>query len=229
LIGPSGCGKTTLLYLLAGIYPAQSGKIRWPGGANRDRASASQRHRLSMVFQKETLLPWLTVTANIELFTRFTRGADKQAVRKRTGELIELASLRGFENSYPNQLTGGMRRRVQFLSAVAPSPEILLLDEPFSAVDEPTRVRIHQDVFEILRLLKTTTVLATHDLAEVISLCDEIVILSNRPGTVHSRHSVPFGEERNMLELRRTPEFLRLYGTLWDELRDQIERTAVTG
>jgi NitT/TauT family transport system ATP-binding protein len=224
VIGPSGCGKTTLLYLLAGIYAPSEGAIAWETDDSQRGRRRGRDPRLSMVFQKDTLLPWRTVTGNIELFATYNRGINRQALRERTRELIELASLHGFEDAYPNQLSGGMRRRVQFLAAVAPSPKVLLLDEPFSALDEPTRIRIHQDVFEILRVLGTTMIIATHDLAETISLCDEVIILSSRPGRIHSRHVIPFGEERNMMELRQTPEFLEIYATLWEQLRGQIER-----
>jgi NitT/TauT family transport system ATP-binding protein len=228
VIGPSGCGKSTLLFLLAGIYQPQAGTIRWREQSDVEAAETEHRHRLAMVFQGDTLLPWRTVTGNVELFAQFQHGLDKQAVRKRTSQLIDLAALHGFEDTYPYQLSGGMRRRVAFLQAAAASPEILLLDEPFSALDEPTRIGIHQDVFSILRELKTTMVLVTHDLAETLSLCDEVVILTNRPGKVHSRHVVPFGDERNMLSLRHEPEFLELYGALWEDLSQQILRTPST-
>jgi ABC-type nitrate/sulfonate/bicarbonate transport system ATPase subunit len=115
-----------------------------------------------------------------------------------------------------------MRRRVAFLTAVAPLPRTLLLDEPFSSLDEPTRVEIHQDVLDIARKYEMTMVLVTHDLAEALSLCDEVLILSSQPGRVVSRHPVPFGPERVMLELRQTPDFLDMYGRLWRDLSEQI-------
>jgi ABC-type nitrate/sulfonate/bicarbonate transport system ATPase subunit len=102
-------------------------------------------------------------------------------------------------------------------------PERLLLDEPFSSLDEPTRVAIHQDVLGVMRRLKMTVVLVTHDLAEAISLCDEVIIFTRRPARIASRHAVPFGADRDVLELRRMPEFLQLYGTLWHELSQQIK------
>jgi ABC-type nitrate/sulfonate/bicarbonate transport system ATPase subunit len=215
IVGPSGCGKSTLLALVAGLNRPTSGELE----VNRQ---SSDRHPVSMVFQKDTLLPWLTAEQNVNIFYRFHRPADRAEVRRRSAELIRMAGLEGFESAYPYQLSGGMRRRVAFLAGVAARPEILLLDEPFSALDEPTRVAIHQDVFDIVRDLGMTVVLVTHDLAEAVSLCDEVLILSARPGTIVTRHEMPFGAERNMLELRQTPEFLDCYGTLWHELGLQI-------
>jgi NitT/TauT family transport system ATP-binding protein len=215
IIGPSGCGKTTLLSILAGDNRPTSGAA---SVASFDR----NRHKLAMVFQKDTLLPWLTTVDNIKLYHKYNRTNDRKKVDEQVAELIELAGLRGFEKRYPYELSGGMRRRVAFLSAIASTPEVLLLDEPFASVDEPTRIGIHQDVFEIIRRLEISMILITHDLAEAISLCDEVIILTARPGTVFSRHEVPFGDSRSMLELRQLPPFLELYGTLWRELSDQI-------
>lgn len=214
IVGPSGCGKSTLLSLLAGFNKPSSGEIL-------QTRFDPNRHPLAMVFQKDTLLPWLTVAENVQLYSRFRR-AERRSVKARVGELIKLAGLDGFERAYPYQLSGGMRRRVAFLAAVTAMPETLLLDEPFSSLDEPTRVGIHQDVLRIIRGINMTVVLVTHDLAEAISLCDEVVIVTRRPGRVASRQSVPFGRERNVLELRQRSDFLDLYGVLWHALSEQI-------
>jgi ABC-type nitrate/sulfonate/bicarbonate transport system ATPase subunit len=115
-----------------------------------------------------------------------------------------------------------MRRRVAFLAAVAPDPAILCLDEPFSSVDEPTRIGIHQDVFRITRMMGTTTLLVTHDLAEAITLCDRVVILSNRPARISRVYDMPFGDDREMLAIRETNEFLQMYRQLWHDLSAQI-------
>jgi NitT/TauT family transport system ATP-binding protein len=214
IVGPSGCGKSTLLALLAGLVQPTSGEVT-------GLPSEPGRHRLAMVFQKDTLLPWLTVTENIKLFARFTR-VDKRDLDHRVKDLIKLVSLEGFEAAYPYQLSGGMKRRVAFLAAVASMPSLLLLDEPFSALDEPTRVGLHQDVIRITQQMDMTVLLVTHDLAEAASLCDEVTILTARPATVASQHAVDFGPDRDVLSLRKDPEFLRLYGVLWSELAEQI-------
>lgn len=224
IVGPSGCGKSTLLSLVAGLKQPTGGQIRWHEAPSMERPTAApDRHRLSMMFQKDTLLPWLTTIENVGLHFRFSAAtADSEETRKRTRELIEMADLGGSEDKYPYQLSGGMRRRVAFLASVAPHPSVLLLDEPFVSLDEPTRVAIHQKVYDIVRSLEITVVLVTHDLAEAISLCDEVIILSGRPTEIVACHKTPFGNVRNMYELRQAPEFLESYGYLWSQLSRQI-------
>jgi ABC-type nitrate/sulfonate/bicarbonate transport system ATPase subunit len=217
VVGPSGCGKSTMLHVLSGLSQPSGGTVSY------DLDTSGSRHPLTMVFQKDTLLPWLTVAGNVALFFRFHPIA-KAEQRERVDWLLRLAGLEQFANAYPYQLSGGMRRRVAFLSAIAPLPGVLLLDEPFSSLDEPTRIAIHQDVYKILRELKITCLIVTHDLAEASSLSDVVTILTARPGRVAQQHRVPFGESRNMLELRQTQPFLDLYGRLWHDLSLQIEK-----
>jgi NitT/TauT family transport system ATP-binding protein len=219
ICGPSGCGKSSLLALLAGIRRPTAGEIRWTPDARPD---GHARHPISMVFQKDTLLPWLTVTDNVNLFFALNR-KHRAGAAAIADELLEMVGLQAFRRAYPYQLSGGMRRRAAFVVAMVARPRLLLLDEPFSSLDEPTRVAIHQDVFDVVRRLGTSVVLVTHDLAEAATLCDEIVILTDRPGTVAGRHAIPFGDERDVVELRERPEFLTLYGALWHELSLQIK------
>jgi ABC-type nitrate/sulfonate/bicarbonate transport system ATPase subunit len=217
IVGPSGCGKSTLLAIAASLLQPTGGRFVQFG-------HTPGRHALAMVFQKDTLLPWLTTAENIGLSFKFRGSHVARNERKtRIADLVQLAGLQGFEDKYPYQLSGGMRRRVAFLSAVAPMPEILLLDEPFSSLDEPTRVAIHQDIFDIVNRLGMTVILVTHDLAEAISLCDEVAILTRRPSHVYSTHSVNFGRQRTMLHLRQERSFLDLYGSLWEQLSLQLE------
>jgi NitT/TauT family transport system ATP-binding protein len=218
VVGPSGCGKSTLLHMLAGLSVPTAGAITIP-------SADAGNDRLTMVFQKDTLLPWLTVAQNVGVYFRFHQAADP-TVRDRVAWLLELVGLDQFANHYPYQLSGGMRRRVAFLSAVAPQPTILLLDEPFSSLDEPTRVAIHQDVHEIIRRLGMTVILVTHDLAEAITLCDSVSILTARPARLAAAYPIPFGDNRVMLDLRQQPLFLELYGTLWRDLSQQIAKSA---
>jgi ABC-type nitrate/sulfonate/bicarbonate transport system ATPase subunit len=231
VVGPSGCGKSTLLSIISGLLDPTSGSV--------ERNLGSDRHPLSMVFQKDTLLPWLTAAENVRMFSRFKEHGVKsrrfsrrkpgprtsKEVDERVDELLHLAHLSDSASLYPYQLSGGMRRRLAFLAAVAPDPQLLLLDEPFSSVDEPTRVGIHQDVFRIARMMKMTTILVTHDLAEAISLCDRVFILSKKPAIVAHTHVIPFGEDRMMLDIRATPEYLELYGRLWHDLSEEIAAT----
>jgi NitT/TauT family transport system ATP-binding protein len=226
VVGPSGCGKSTLLSLLAGLQEPTRGSVEW-----HSSGSDSEGHDLTMMFQRDTLLPWLTVRQNVELYfsinkRRLRRSHSKAEITAQVDELLQLVGLQDFSKAYPYQLSGGMRRRVALLVSVAPHPKVLLLDEPFSALDEPTRVAVHQDVLRIIQQLRMTVVLVTHDLAEAASLCDEVVVLTNRPGRVFRRHVMPFGEERNVLELRQQPNFLSLYSTLWHDLSLQIAGSA---
>jgi len=133
-----------------------------------------------------------------------------------------MVGLSRFAGYYPGQLSGGMRRRVIFAAALIARPQLLLLDEPFSAVDEPTRIGIHEDVLRILKEERITTVLVTHDLAEAVSLCDEVVILSRAPSTIVSAHTMHMPRDVRIKELRERPEFLSSYGSLWADLSGQL-------
>lgn len=222
VVGPSGCGKSTLLSIVAGLNPPSSGEITVP------TAQKGVTHPLSMVFQKDTLLPWLTVRDNVGFYFTLHKEKRSKDTEAWIDELLALARLDKVGDRYPYQLSGGMKRRVAFISAVAPKPQVLLLDEPFSSLDEPTRIGIHQDVLRISNEIGMAIVLVTHDLAEALSLCDEVVILTRGPGRVAARHSVPFGHERNVTDLRETDEFLKLYGALWHDLSVQITRSSST-
>lgn len=212
IIGPSGCGKTTLLRLLSGLLPIQEGRIDF---AEPD----AQRHGRAMVFQEDTLLPWLRVKENAALATKFQRGREQQVV---VDELLQMVGLRDFARAYPYQLSGGMKRRLAVVVAVAALPQMLLLDEPFSALDEPTRIGIHSEVYALVRRFRIGTVLVTHDLGEALCLSDRVLLLSQRPARVVREYRVPFGPERDMMGLRSDPAFLSLYGTVWQALREQI-------
>lgn len=219
--GPSGCGKSSLLGLLSRGRVPTGGTLTWDSGDDSGAA---------MMFQKDTLLPWLTVRQNANLHQRLSRRDRRvaEAGQAYADELLTLVGLDSAWEKYPYQLSGGMKRRLAFVSALAARPRLLLLDEPFSALDEPTRVNIHQDVRDILTDLNTTVVLVTHDLAEATTLCDRVVILSQGPGHVARSHTVPFSGARSVIELRESPEFLSFYGRLWHDLSTEIaRRTAV--
>lgn len=224
IVGPSGCGKSTLLRLIAGLLNPTSGEVVRAFGVK------PERHSIGMVFQQDTLLPWLRVKDNVALFYRLRPGRLAPAeVRAWVAELLAMVGLEPFADAYPKELSGGMRRRVAFLAGVASKPQLLLLDEPFSSVDEPTRIQIHQQVHAVVRRLRMSTVVVTHDLAEAISLADTVAILSNRPGRVANLRDIPLGEARDMLDLRDRREFLDLYGKLWHDLSRQIGAPAGSG
>jgi NitT/TauT family transport system ATP-binding protein len=166
VVGPSGCGKTTLLNLLSGFDQPSTGKVRVSG-------------RTRMVYQHDGLFPWLTVAENISLGLRQLR--DKSERERQLKELIELIALPGFERHYPHQLSGGMRQRVEIARALAGETDILLLDEPFSALDYLTRLRMRRELAQMLRERPRTVVLVTHDIEEAAQLADRVIVLSERP------------------------------------------------
>jgi ABC-type nitrate/sulfonate/bicarbonate transport system ATPase subunit len=217
VVGPSGCGKSTLLRLITELAQPERGRIV------RNYEAMSDRAPIAMVFQEDTLLPWLTVRKNVSLYYRMHPGIlSKAEIDERVDHLLSMVGLDGFGDMFPRQLSGGMKRRVAFLAAIAPRPQLLLLDEPFSSVDEPTRVEIHQQVRDILDEFKITTILVTHDLAEALSLMDTVAILSARPARVAQLRSVELDGGSDLLEARATPQFLELYGHLWEALSHEI-------
>jgi len=215
ICGPSGCGKTSLLNILAGLRAPTAGTIDWFA------SESDRRHPISMVFQKDTLLPWRNVEQNAGLYYGLNRDR-RDGAAELVRELIDMVGLGDFRHAYPYQLSGGMRRRLAFIAAVAAEPRLLLLDEPFISLDEPTKIGIHQDVLRIVRHLEMTVVIVTHDLAEAASLCDRVHILRGRPTSIAVTHEVELGSERSVLDLRHEPGFLAVYGRLWEDLTREI-------
>jgi ABC-type nitrate/sulfonate/bicarbonate transport system ATPase subunit len=169
LVGPSGCGKTTILNLLSGHIQPVSGTIQREG-------------IIRTVYQHDGLFPWLTVSENISMGLRSTKEVDRH--KKELSELIELIRLEGFENHYPHQLSGGMRQRVELARVLAGDSDILLMDEPFSALDYQSRLRMRNELIRLLEQRPRTVVFVTHDIEEAAQLADRVLVLSNRPATV---------------------------------------------
>jgi NitT/TauT family transport system ATP-binding protein len=221
LVGPSGCGKSTILGMLAGFLQPTHGSI-----ARSSELLAPGARPLTMVFQDDTVLPWKTVAGNLRFGMRYV-SITKSDRERRIDDLLGLARLSDVKDRYPYQLSGGQRRRVAFLTAVAPNPRVLLLDEPFAALDEPTRLSVHRDVLVVIRELGMTVVLVTHDLAEAVTLSSNLHVLTARPTTIARTYRTPFPLDRDVFTLRETPGYLSMYKDVWHELRAQI--TAADG
>ncbi len=203
IIGPSGCGKTTLLSLAAGLLTPTKGKVIVDGS-------------LGYMLQKDELFPWRTIEKNIFLPLEIKK-IDVQTERERVISLAEKYGLKNFLKSYPASLSGGMRQRAALIRTLALKPDILLLDEPFSALDYQTRLSVCDDVYKIIREEKKTALLITHDISEAISVADRIFVLSKRPAKIVAEHALVF-PENTPLKRRENKDFSRWFEILWKEL-----------
>lgn len=220
LIGRSGCGKTTLLRAMAGLLSPTEGQILIEGrplwkGSTVDSSVVSE---LGVVFQEANLFPWYSVADNIALPLQL-RGAGKKERRERASELADLVGLKGFEKSYPRELSGGMRQRVAIARALSTRPKLLLMDEPFGALDALTRERMNLELQRIALATKATVVFVTHDITEAVFLGDRVVQLTPRPGRISEIKHVGFGRPRD-IDVETEPEF----GTFVRELRHALDR-----
>jgi NitT/TauT family transport system ATP-binding protein len=222
LVGPSGCGKSTLLNMIAGFLAPSSGSIEVDG----QPVVAGQIHPdLGYIFQKDTLLPWFTVHKNVALGLRF-RSFPEERIQRRVADLLEMGHLSEFADAYPHQLSGGMRRRVALLMSLAVEPRIVLMDEPFGALDTHTKTHLHRELIEIWRKLGQTVVMVTHDLDEAITLSSRVVVLSSPPSTVLLDEHIDIPHPRDVFSLRESEEFLRHYRSIWSVLGQQFRAAA---
>ncbi|MEU6656236.1 ABC transporter ATP-binding protein [Streptomyces sp. NPDC046900] len=212
LVGPSGCGKTTFLNAIAGFVEIAEGDLQLDGrpipGPGPDRA---------MVFQQANLLPWRTVQANVSYGLELSHRAKKAEAKQRADELLDLVDLAGVGQQYPAQLSGGMQARVNLARALAVDPEILLLDEPFAAIDAQTRETLQVELLRVCAARDVTALFVTHDIAEAAFLADRVCVFSPRPGRIVKEFTVPWDRPRSH-EIRRTPEFAQLRDEIADAL-----------
>ena len=204
IIGPSGCGKTTLLSLAAGLLKPSGGQVK------------NQGISFGYMLQKDELFPWRTIEKNIFLPLEIQK-TDTPEHRARALALAEKYGLKDFLKNYPSQLSGGMRQRAALIRTLAVDPQVLLLDEPFSALDYQTRLSVCDDVYKIIRSERKTAVLITHDISEAISVADKIIVLSRRPARVTAVHMLDF-PENEPLKRRENKEFSTWFELLWGEL-----------
>jgi NitT/TauT family transport system ATP-binding protein len=212
LLGPSGCGKTTLLRIVAGLVAPDRGEVRVDG-----RPVVGPGPERAVVFQHFALLPWMTVEENIGFGLRLRR-IPRDVWIRRARELAELVGLRGFERRYPKELSGGMQQRVGLARALAVDPRLLLMDEPFAALDEQTRFLMQEELLRIWQATRKTVLFVTHSMEEALLLSDRVILLSARPGRIQKILDVPFGRPRDRA-ISITPEFQQLREYLWDQLR----------
>ncbi len=213
VIGPSGCGKSTLLSLATGLRKPTSGEVLIDGKPVR-----GAHPRLGMLFQQTTLLPWRSVVENVELGLEI-RGEPRAVRRKRAVALMGQYGLAGFERKYPHALSGGMQKRAALAQTLAVEPTMLLLDEPFAALDAQTRVIIQNDVVRICRAGKRSMLIVTHDIAEALAMADRVIVLSRRPATVKEIYEVSFSREAaSVADAPAMPGFADYYKRIWHAL-----------
>jgi sulfonate transport system ATP-binding protein len=219
VVGPTGCGKSTTLTLAAGLDLPSAGSVRVSGKVVDGITKGA-----SFVFQTDALLPWKPVAANVALGPIFRGVAKKEAFAK-ARDWLNVVGLTGFENHFPHQLSGGMRKRVSLAAALINDPTILLMDEPFSALDVQTRAIMANELLALWQRSEPSVMFVTHDLEEAISLADRVVVITAGPGTVKAVYDIDLPRPRGAVqEIRFNPRFLELYQQIWDSLRDEVER-----
>lgn len=213
LVGPSGCGKSTLLGCIAGLQQAQKGSITLDG-----KAIDNNRHSIGYMLQRDNLLPWRSVWRNVVIGLEIQKKLTEENTEY-VSSLLKKYDLWQFRDSFPNRLSGGMRQRVALIRTLALKPQLLLLDEAFSALDYQTRVNVSCDVWEILRRENKTLVMVTHDIPEAVSMSDRVIVLSKRPAVVAKNVEIDFGANRpNPIQVRSHPLFQQYFNTIWKEL-----------
>jgi NitT/TauT family transport system ATP-binding protein len=220
IVGPSGCGKSTLLNVSAGLLEPPRGSVRIFGetlhGTNRSAA---------YLFQQDALLPWRTVLDNVMLGLTFRKVPRREAVSRARQWLVRVG-LAGFEDRFPHQLSGGMRKRVAVAQSWIVDPRILLMDEPFSALDVQTRQNMENELLGLWQETRKTVLFITHDLEEAIALADEVVVMTAGPGArIKGHYPVDLPRPRDVSEIRLLPQFTALYQRIWDDLRIEVKRS----
>jgi NitT/TauT family transport system ATP-binding protein len=216
IVGPSGCGKTTLLRILAGLEAPTSGSVEIS-------EPAAGKPGNSMVFQGDSLFPWMTVYDNAA-YGLTLRHRPKAEIADVVGHYLNRTGLTKFAHAYPHQLSGGMRQRVSIARAFANDPDILLMDEPFSALDEQNKLLLQDELLRIWEETRKTVVFITHSVDEAVTLGDQIMIMTAQPGRIKQLVDVPFERPREVLALRARPAYGELVYSIWGQLREEVQR-----
>ncbi len=216
IVGSSGCGKSTLLSMIAGLTMPTQGHVRVNG-----RPVTAPSSKVGYMFQRDTLLEWRTIRRNVTLGAE-QLGLDRRASERRAELLLRRYGLGEFMDALPSQLSGGMRQRAALARTLCTEPDILLLDEPFSALDFQTRLSLSDEIVEILRQAGKTAILVTHDIGEAVSMAERVVVMSRRPGRIKAIHEIAYpsfgGARPTPFEARSCPEFNDYFAAIWDEL-----------
>lgn len=213
ILGPSGCGKSTLLNIISGLLSPSSGSILY-----NDEDIKNNLNKIGYMFQKDHLFEWITVWDNILIGLKIKKQITNEAL-DRVNDLLEMYGLSKFKEHYPNELSGGMRQRVALIRTLALNPEILFLDEPFSALDYQSRLLVCDDVCKIIKKEKKTAIMVTHDISEAISTSKRILVLSQRPAQIKKEVLISFSKnDLTPFERRKEPEFSGYFNDLWKEL-----------
>jgi NitT/TauT family transport system ATP-binding protein len=216
MVGPTGCGKSTTLALISGLEPPSEGEVEVFGKPVEGIAEGT-----GYVFQADAVFPWKTVLENVAAGPRY-HGLTGNQARDKARDWITRVGLAGFEDRYPYQLSGGMRKRVALAQSLINEPRILLMDEPFSALDVQTRSLMENELLGLWSSTAASVVFVTHDLEEAISLSDRVLVITAGPGTVKSAYQVDLPRPRNVAEIRFQPRFSEIYEEIWDDLRDEV-------
>jgi NitT/TauT family transport system ATP-binding protein len=219
VVGPTGCGKSTTLTLVSGLDRPSGGAVSVGG-----RPVEGIERGTSFVFQADALLPWKTVVANVAMGPLF-RGVSKRQAHEQAREWLRRVGLAGFENHHPHQLSGGMRKRVGLAAALINEPSILLMDEPFGALDVQTKAIMSNELLALWEQTRPSVIFVTHDLEEAIALADRVVVMTVGPGTVKGVYDIDLPRPRGEVqEIRFEPRFLELHQEIWESLRDEVRR-----
>ena len=216
VVGPSGCGKSTLLNLLCGLMPRTAGEVLWYGGV-----STGMPKRVGYMLQKDLLLPWRTALKNVTLGLEIQNMSSGERI-ERARKLLDTIGLNGFHDYYPSTLSGGMRQRVALARTLANEPEVLLLDEPFAALDFQTKLVLENDMARLVRSQHRSLLLITHDVEEAVSLSDRVIVLSHRPARIRAVHEIDIDVDRtDMMAARESTHFNEYIRSIWSELEVQ--------
>ena len=217
VVGPSGCGKTTIFNVIAGLIEPTKGSVHV-----QEKLVQGAAGQVGYMLQKDMLLPWRTVIENVILGLE-VRGVSDKLAREKAMQLIEAYGLKGFENNLPATLSGGMRQRVAFMRTLAFDPDVILLDEPFSALDFQTRILLQGEVMKIIRERGKSAILVTHDISEAITMADRVLVLSHRPSYVKKIYDIELSlSDRDPVHVRKNLEYQKYFDQIWTDLEIQI-------